>query len=546
MNVPSRRALVILLPALLVVPAAARQGRIVHFDVLVSVESTSHRELQVGTAGLETTDGTVRSSARWHNVGFSIVAQGATPIAVIPTPTVFTGTTQAAATFEHHDAPRAYKPINCAGAVPAHSYPATLNVLIFLAVGGGSNSLSFIGHPADGGIEFLQALSAEQRARCSGDAPFDAPDLDFTLKDGTAFSLMSSVGAKFQVASNGKRPFAVDEIIAGRPFAIDSGRQKSADGRITMSVRVEFTAPCETCSIPPLDSPPPPTPKPPCDPDLQAQADRKWQAGTDLMAHANEQLKEAKTNFQEWKVEEAKTMAEIGLEKNDLLKTVELALEEGGIHLLHSAVGWFGLATTAAWIYTDVIPHVQQHDQEVRDSVKMRDAAMKLFDESIQDLKNSFGQSAACEEARQKSIARNKLLDEAKALRDKWALDGSALYRDPTDPNPYPMNADAALNRAIQILTSASSASSAASTATRSAAVPITTAQQAAQIVQMLKARAASPGGLPISASQGKAALAEIDAALQMLTAGHGQLEKRDAAADALRAALAAFIAKSK
>jgi hypothetical protein len=296
----------------------------------------------------------------------------------------------------------------------------------------------------------------------------------------------------------------------------------------------------KNCSGMPGSSPPTAAaPKPPCNPNLQADADRKWKTAQDLFAASAKHLEEARKAYHDWTVEEVKTLAELSLEKKDLLDIVELALKEGGKHLLHRAAFVFGLATSAAWIYTDVYPHMLEHDQAVRDAAKMADAATKLANEAVQDFQEAFAQDGACADLRQKSIARDKLLDQAKALREKWALDGSALYKEDTnDPSAYPMDAAAALNRAIQILT-ATPASSSTSAAPPSSA-------QAAQTVRALQSRATSVQGLTVTVSQGRAALAEVDASIQMMSAGRDLMEKRDAFAEQWGADLMKLMANWK
>ena len=545
------------LVALAAVPAAG-QGRgtptppkaappafpTVHFDVIMTVDSSAHTESPAGTDGLDVTDVTVRSSARWPNVGFSVISQNGKPIAMLPTsPSGFSGTLKAAATFAHHDDPKSYQPVNCAGNVPTQTYAADLGLLIYLALGGTTDKLTFLGLSHDAGLEFEQAiLDAGDKAGCKWHTP-GVPSFEFTLPDGIEFANSDALSLNWGVKNDGRTPFPIDQILAGRPFVIDPGRQTfksdastASNRQVQTSVRVEFTAPCATCNVPPLDTAPPPGP--PCDPDLLADADRKWKVAQDLFAAGAEHLAEASKAFHDWKVEEAKTMAEIALEKNDLLKIVELALEEGGQHLLHAAAGWFGLASTAAWIYTDVYPHVAEHDQAVKDAAKMTETAAKLADEAIQDLKKRFAQASACDDLRQKAIAREKLLDQANALREKWALDGSALYKDPQDSSPYPMDAGAALNRAIQILTATSDAS------TRSASPP--SSAQATETEAVLQSRATSPEGLAVTVGQGREALAQIDASLQIMTAGRDLLEKRNAFDESWGAALAALMAQWK
>jgi hypothetical protein len=260
------------------------------------------------------------------------------------------------------------------------------------------------------------------------------------------------------------------------------------------------------CTMAPPTVEPPPAPRNPCDPDLMKAADRKWQAAQDLFKASEEHLNEASKEFKDWKTEEAKTMAEISLEKYDLMQTVELALTEGGKHMLHGAVGWFGIATTAAWIETDVRPHVREHNQAASDAAKMTDAGAALADSAIADLTAALAQSLPCEQYRRKIADREKLLEQAKKLREEWSLDGSALYKDPNDPGGYPMDAGAALKHALQTLTGST-------TATRqSPGIP-----------------AAPSQGLVVTAEQAQAAMAQMNSVVEMMNTGRALMEKRAA-----------------
>lgn len=157
-----------------------------------------------------------------------------------------------------------------------------------------------------------------------------------------------------------------------------------------------------------------------------------------------------------------------------------------------------------------MLPHVKEHVQAEFDALKMVDAAARLAESAVNDFRAALSASASaeCEEQRQKLIAREKLLDQARALRDKWTIDGSALYKEnQDDPNEYPMDAGAALKRAIEIL----SASPPGSTTTR----------------QDLERRAASPQGLRITVDQGRAAIVQVDAAIRMMDAGRELMGKR-------------------
>lgn len=266
------------------------------------------------------------------------------------------------------------------------------------------------------------------------------------------------------------------------------------------------------CSEPPPDLPPHAEPPVPCDSNsYMADYAREFQTAQDLFKASKEHLDTATKDYKEWEAEEAKVMSELAVEKYDLLKTVELALEEGGIHLLHKATGWFGLATTAAWIYTDVYPHVRDHNQAVEDSAKMSATATDLATKAIDNLQKHFNENPACKEqrekARQKAIEAQKMLDAAKKLRDTWALDGSALYKEhPNDPNEYPMDAGAALKRAQQILAQASQTASSSNLSGPPSAFSFT--------------GSASGQDFKVTVAQLRAVLAEVDLATKKMDAG--------------------------
>ena len=113
-----------------------------------------------------------------------------------------------------------------------------------------------------------------------------------------------------------------------------------------------------------------------------------------------------------------------------------------------------GLASTAAWIWTDIYPHVRDHNTEVGDAQQMTRAASDLARSALDDLQHAFEQIPACQEERDKAEADRALVDEAKKLRDSWELEGSPLFRDPNDPAQDLLDAAEALKRAEQMLRS--------------------------------------------------------------------------------------------
>lgn len=263
----------------------------------------------------------------------------------------------------------------------------------------------------------------------------------------------------------------------------------------------------------------------PCNPkDYWSDYKRESDTANDLFKAASDHSKSADKEYHDWKVEEAKTMAEISAEKYDLLQTVELALEEGGKHILHGAVWWFGMATTAAWIYTDVYPHVRDHNQAMRDAGKMSGAGTDLALKALDSLIKDGEQEKACAEQwkqdQQRVIEQEKILDAAKKLREEWNQQGGDLYKDPNDPSGYPMNAAAALKRATGIITKSQGQESPSALrldlrngTLRRAAMKLNHLLQQPQIT--------------VTVEQTRAALAEVNSAIGMMEAGRRTMERQ-------------------
>ena len=293
---------------------------------------------------------------------------------------------------------------------------------------------------------------------------------------------------------------------------------------------------CDGCGQvpPPPDIPQGPTspvPKPDCDPQTYwDDYTRKWNTSQQLFDQAQKDVQSASKELSDWEKEEGKVMVEIAAEKYDLLQTAELALEEAATHLLHKLVGYFGIASTAAWIYTDVYPHVRTHDQEMENAAKEVDAAVALGSEAIADLKNQLSQDANCEDQRAKAGAAAKadeqLLDQAKQLRDEWQLEGSPLYKDPNDPNGYPLDARAALQRAIEILSKSGAQPSSQSLNSRPS--NRTTLLDASFLLQATGTSSSDESQVHmVSVEQLKAALKEVQSAETMMTNGKATMEKK-------------------
>lgn len=244
----------------------------------------------------------------------------------------------------------------------------------------------------------------------------------------------------------------------------------------------------------------------PCDKkDHWEEYKRKWATGQELLVDGNKHMEEADKEYHDWKIEETKVMGELSVEKYDLLQTIELALAEGGKHLLHSAVGWFGVVTSAAWIYTDVYPHVRDHTQAIRDSAKMTDNGYKLANKALDDILADLAKSASCKKEHKQAEADQKLLDDAKALRDQWEIEGSSLYSDPNDTSGYPMDAAAALKRAKDILSKPPSGS----------------------LTRFLMPEQDQQGDIVVTVQQLRDALAQVEKAEQIMKAGEAKIQQQ-------------------
>jgi hypothetical protein len=281
----------------------------------------------------------------------------------------------------------------------------------------------------------------------------------------------------------------------------------------------------------PPPPPPPRVPKPDCDPQKYwDDYTRKWNTSQQLFEQAQKDMQSASKEFSDWEKEEGKVMVEIAAEKYDLLQTVQLALEEAATHLLHKLVGYFGMATTAAWIYTDVYPHVRTHDQEMENAAKEVDAAVALGNEAIADLKSQLSQNANCKDQWAKADAEAKaketLLDQAKQLRDEWQLEGSPLYKDPNDPNGYPLDARAALQRAIDILSKPGTQQGSHSSNSRPS--DRATLLDVNFLLPATDASSSDDGPVHmVSVEQLRAALKEVQSAESMMINGRAMMEKQ-------------------
>lgn len=264
---------------------------------------------------------------------------------------------------------------------------------------------------------------------------------------------------------------------------------------------------------------------------------RKWKVAQELFAQAAKDLKQVSDQRQKWAKDEGLALAEITGGKGLIIKYIQSKMSQAGAKVLGGASEAFGLYSTYEWLRWDVYPEVRDHNRAMKDAGKEVETAAKLAQEAIEAMKRALAAEAACKDQWAKDDAQRAqqeaLVDKAKQLRDTWALDGSPLYKDPNDPSPYPMDAAAALKRAIDILSKQSgSGGSAANSAeyfkTRMKSINwnVTFAIPASQ--------QPSSGGSQqktynYTLEQAKAALVQVESAEKIMQDGNALTEKQSA-----------------
>jgi len=277
---------------------------------------------------------------------------------------------------------------------------------------------------------------------------------------------------------------------------------------------------------------------------------RKWKVAQELFDQAAKDLKEASDQQHKWTRSEEKALVEITIAKGSIIKAIEKAMTTAGAKVLGGAAKVFGLYSTYEWIRWDVYPQVRDHDRAMKDAGKEVEAAVKLAQEAIAAMKRALAAEAACKEQWAKDDAeraqREALVDKAKQLREKWALDGSALYKDPNDPSAYPMDAGAALQRAIKILSNQGGRSGSVAnppqyleTHTQLVIRNVTFATQG-------QSSAGSPSQETYTLDQANAALVQVQSAEKMMQDGHVLMEKQFTFEDSWRTQLSDVLAQWK
>jgi len=284
---------------------------------------------------------------------------------------------------------------------------------------------------------------------------------------------------------------------------------------------------------------------------------RKWGVAQELFDHAANDLKQVEDQRKKYVKDEGIALLEITAAKGGIIAAIKAAMKKygmaAGAKVLGGATSAFGLYTTYEWIRWDVYPEIRDHDRALKDIGKEVEAASKLAQEAIAAMKRALAAEALCEKQAAKDDAgraqREALVDKAKQLREKWALEGSPLYKDPNDPSAYPMNAAAALKRAIDILSAQGKNGGAAN-------LPQYFRTQNVQLVSwtigIAKLLSQTSNGSPsqdtytYTLDQANAALAQVKSAEKTMQDGHALTEKQYAFEDSWGAQLADVAAQMR
>ena len=281
----------------------------------------------------------------------------------------------------------------------------------------------------------------------------------------------------------------------------------------------------------------------------------KWNTAQELFDQAAKDMKQSADNFHKWTRDEEKALVEITVVKTSMLKAIEKAMSQAGAKVLGGAAALFGALTTYLWIKTDVYPEVRDHNQEMKDAGKEVEAGVKLAQEAIAAMKRALAAEKACKDQWAKDDAerakREALVDKAKQLRDTWALDGSPLYKEnPNDPNEYPMDAGAALHRAIDILSKKSGAAGGSANLPRYFRPHLQPVMWRVAFTLLHPEDQAAPGAShsqeTYTLDQANAALAQVKIAETMMQDGHTLTQKQFAFENSWRGQLATVVAQWK
>jgi hypothetical protein len=148
------------------------------------------------------------------------------------------GTVQASENFVYNDPPGIYQPTNCMGNLPTQTYSDG-------EVSMTTDSSGFFEALSPSANKFIQANNSVVQVMCTPDAfkvDTDPDSLPFTLPDGVKFEEFGVLGLDWSTATPGVGVVPITDIIAGRSFAINSGKQTQAtsDGSVTEAVNISF------------------------------------------------------------------------------------------------------------------------------------------------------------------------------------------------------------------------------------------------------------------------------------------------------------------
>ncbi len=217
--------------------------RRVSYDVTISVNAFSEVTTPLGSAGTEVRNREVTWTGSWQNVTFRIIAgPDGKPVAVLTTKPILSGTIQASSKYSYHDPPALYQAVECAGSLATQTYRGRLSMIVYPRLGTASK-MTFLAQPADGGSAWARTVDAVEEGRCDDHvAIIGGTAFDFKTKDGIAFSPNAELlTLDWEQSGPAVRPpFPIAQLLAGRSFGIESGKQ--ADGGDTEAVQVTFKA----------------------------------------------------------------------------------------------------------------------------------------------------------------------------------------------------------------------------------------------------------------------------------------------------------------
>jgi len=148
------------------------------------------------------------------------------------------GTVQASENFVYNDPSDIYQPTNCMGNLPTQTYSDG-------EVSMTTDSSGFFEALSPSATKFTQATNSVVQVMCTPDAfkvNTNPDSLPFTLPDGVKFEEFGVLGLDWSTATPGVDGVPTTDIIAGRSFAINSGKQTQAtsDGSVTEAVNISF------------------------------------------------------------------------------------------------------------------------------------------------------------------------------------------------------------------------------------------------------------------------------------------------------------------